>query len=247
MTIAQVETEARGLVDADATSYPAPLLLLRENNAYEQIVGELIALDTNWNFGDSNLTTLPTGLVTLTNSNEVYQLAGNSTSTGVSTTTPLLTFLGASVKTVGGLWQTLQPITLWELYDRGYDPVEFFKTDGLPLYYELREDFLVLYPAPDNGVSVTLSSGLKVFYQRTASVFTSAEVTTGTKVPGFASPYHSLMSYKAALPYALSFKKDRVPMILAEIQRLERGLIEFYSKRNKAERNQITMAPINFR
>lgn len=244
MTIADIQTLARYLVDADTTSLTAAQLLIFTNNAYERVVGKLIAMDKNWNFGDSNYTANPTGLVTMTNSKEDYQLAGNSTSTGVSTATPLLTFLGASVKNIGGIWNPLKHISLWELFESDTDPVEYFKTDGLPQYYEKREDFLVLYPAPDNGVSVTLINGLKVFYDRRASKFTASDTT---KEPGFASPYHSILAYMAAIPYCVSYKKDRVPAYLNEITRLEKELLAFYGARAKDEPKVMTMRGIQFR
>jgi hypothetical protein len=247
MTISDINVLARYLVDADTTSLTAAQLLIFVNNAYEDIAGKLIALDTNWNWGDSNYTSYPTGLKTLTSSTEAYQLTGDYASTGINTTTPLLTFMGASVKDVNGNWQTLEHITQWQIQNEGFDPAEFFETDGLPRFYELREDFLVLYPAPDNGVSVTLTNGLKVFFQRNADLFTSAQVSTGTKVPGFAGPYHQILAYKAALPYALKFKPERVNMIEKKIAELERGLMEFYAKRDKSEQPNITMRPISFR
>jgi hypothetical protein len=247
MNIANINAEIRTLVDADTTSLTDAVLLRRVNDSYEEIVGKLIVQTAGgkWHFGDSNFTALPTGLFTLVNSQEGYQLTGDGT-TGINTTTPLLTFLGASVKTAAGLWSVLQPITLWELLASGTDPVEYFKTDGMPQYYEKREDFLILYPAPDNGVLVTLASGLKVFFQRTAAIFTAAEVTTGTKAPGFASPYHMLLVYKAALPYAVSYKPARVPFFVSEITRLEKDLLEFYSRRGTDERTTMKTKPISF-
>ena len=116
----------------------------------------------------------------------------------------------------------------------------------MPIYYDKQGSSILLYPAPDNGASVTLAAGLKVYFQRTASIFTSAEVTTGTKVPGFASPYHMILAYMAALPYAISYKKDRVPVILNEIRRLEEDLTDHYSRREKDRRKVITTRGISF-
>lgn len=248
MTIADINVLARRLSDSDTVSYTAANLLIDVNNAYEEIVGKLIIATSggNWHFGDSNFTSLPTGLFTLVNSQEGYQLTGNG-ATGINVTTPLIDFLGVSVKDNNGNWNVLKPITLSGLLEQGIDPAEHFDTDGLPQYYEKREDFLVLYPAPDNGVSVTLSSGLKVFFQRSASVFTSAEVTTGTKVPGFASPYHQLLAYKSALVQCSMFKKDRVPMLISEIGRMEKELLEFYCQKGDDIRKIITNAGISFR
>jgi hypothetical protein len=105
---------------------------------------------------------------------------------------------------------------------------------------------ILLYPKPASGV-VTLTLGLRVYFQRTASIFTSAEVTTGTKVPGFVSPFHVLLCYKAALPFAISYKKDRVPLFLNEINRLEKDLETFYSKREKDVRKIFKIGSIKFR
>ena len=246
-TIADINAEARALVDADSTSLTDAVLLRRVNQALTETVGKLIALDETHFWGDSNFTSLPTGLVTMTNSQETYQLSGNQSSTGVDTTNPLLTFKGASVKDNSGNWHTLQPITFWELWGSGVDPAEHFETDGRPQYYEIREDFIVLYPAPDNAVTVTLTSGLKIFYERRPSLYTSGEVTTGTKQPGFSPLYHYLLSYKMALPYALSYKKDRVPMIMSEIQRMEKEMLTLEAQKYGDTRMIATTKPINFR
>ena len=248
MTIADINSTARRLADADTTSWTAANLLIDINSAYEEIAGKLITLTAggDWHFGDSNFTSLPTGLFTLVNSQEAYQLTGNG-STGINTTTPLLNVLGVSVKDNSGKWNVLKPIALWELLEQGVDPAEFFSTDGMPQYYEKREDFLILYPAPDNAVKVTLTSGLKVFFQRTASLFTSGEVSTGTKQPGFASPFHRLLAYKAALVQCSLYKPERVPMLLREIEKLEKDMESFYAKKDVDVDKRITTAPVSFR
>ena len=230
--------------DTDSSSFPIAQKTREINSALEEVEAELIVASAHgWEFGDSNYTSLPTGLKTLTNSQEAYQLSGDQSTTGIDTTNPLLTFKGASVKDINGLWKPLLPIHLSEIFAQGIDPAEYYKTDGLPAYYEKREDFLVLYPAPDNGVSVTLTNGLKVFYDRRASKFTTSDTT---KEPGFASPYHVLLAYKASLPYCSVYKKDRVPGILNEIDRLNKGLFKFYGNRAKDEPKVMRMKGIDF-
>lgn len=239
-------SEINTIADCDNTSYPVVDKTRRVNSALEEIFAFLRTNIRSWPIGDSNFSSLPTGLVTLVNSQEAYQLMGNmvSAGTGVNTTNPLVNLLGASVKNSSGIWQTLQPITLSDIFRQGIDPAEYFKTDGLPLYYEKREDFLVLYPAPDNGVSVTLTNGLKLFYQRTASLFVSTDTT---KVPGIDPAYHILLAYKAALPYCLSYKKDRVPGILREITRLETAMLADYAKKGVETRKGLTMRQTRYR
>jgi|TARA_Y100000310_G_scaffold120477_1_gene119258 hypothetical protein len=217
MHIADINAEARALVDADTTSLTDATLLRRVNAAYEEVIGKLLALDTNWSFGDSNYTSLPTGLSNLTAGTQAYQL-----------TSGWLNIHSVQILDDDGNWKELKPRLLKDL-----EPItEYQETDGEPAEYALREDFLLLFPAPA-AADVTTTNGLKLIVDRTASVYTSGEVTTGTKVPGFASPWHVLLAYKMALPYAQSYKPKRVPFLVNEINRLERGLINHYSKTNK--------------
>ncbi len=234
MNIANINSEARALVEATSTTYTDALLLIRVNNALEDIAALILEADGRWQWDDTNRTDFPIGLTTLVASQADYQLDSSQ-----------IKILGVSVKDVNGNWSKLQHIDADE--DISGDRAEFMKTAGKPLFYDDSGASIVLYPAPDNGATVTLASGLKVYAQRTAELFTSAEVTTGTKVAGFASPFHVLLAYKAALPYAGQYKPERVSFIQNEITRLEKGLKNFYSHRNKDERQKVTVAPISFR
>lgn len=235
-TIADINAEARALCDADSTSYTAADLLRRINYAYEQVIGWILDADGTWQWDDTNYTNLPVGTQTLVNAQKAYSFNDK-----------FLEIESVQVKDVNGNWIILKPIEQRQWSDT--QPLEEdFETDGLPEYYDkVSDDTIKLYPAPDNGVSVTLASGLKVKFRRTADVYTSAQVTTGTKEPGFASPYHVILSYMAALPYCLNYKKDRVPMIEKRIMELKADLITHYTKRSKDETSQMTMGGINFR
>ncbi len=231
-TIADLNAEARALVDADSTSYPAADLLRRVNDAYEESVSIIIGCDGRWQFDDTNFTDFPIGKATLVAGTKDYPFDVTH-----------LEIERVEVLDNSGIWHQLDPLDISQI-DGAIN--EFMKTDGLPQYYDKNGASVVLYPGPANG-SVTLVAGLKVFFQRTAAIFTSAEVTTGTKKPGFASPHHYLISYKAALPYAMAYKKDRVPLLMAEIAKREEKLIEHYSRREKDRRKVMEMGGINAR
>ena len=232
-TITDINLEARILIDADTTSYTAADLLRRINDAYEEVVGIIIGCDGLWQFDDKNFTDFPIGTTTLVNSQNDYAFDS-----------AMLEIERVEVLDSSGNWHLLDPIDKSQI---GEAIDEFHPTDGLPIYYDKQGASIILYPAPDNGVSVTLASGVKVYFQRTASIFTAAEVTTGTKQPGFASPHHYLLSYKAALPYAMSYKKDRVPMLMAEIARREKELIKHYSRRERDRRKMLSMGGVSHR
>ena len=232
MTIADIAQECRDLVDADTTSMTAATFLRRCNTAYEEIIGYILGLDGLWQFDDTNYTDFPIGTTTLISSQQDYTFDSAH-----------LEIEGVSVLDNNGIWHKLTPIDRSQI---GVDPAEFAKEDGLPTYYDKEGRSILLYPSPATA-NVTLASGLKVFFKRTADLFTSAQVTTGTKQPGFASPYHVVLSYMAALPYALSYKKDRVAGIQAKIIELKKGLSQHYGRRELDRRKGFSMAGISHR
>lgn len=214
--IADIMAEARELVDADSTKYPDVSLLRRINAAYEEIAGDLIALDKSWKFDDSRYTDLPIGVGSLVSGQRSY--AFNSS---------LLTIDRVEVIDKDGNTYKLEPILEDEL--GALD--EFEKTNGIPKYYSKKYNSIFIYPAASSA-KFNFSNDLLIHYRRTASVFTAGDISAGTAEPGFASPYHYLLSYKAALPFAISYKKDRVPLILNEINRMREGLIALASVRD---------------
>lgn len=233
MTITDIYAEIRSLCDADSTSYPDAVILRRVNASYEHRVGQIIGLDGTWQFDDSNYTTLPIGTQDLVASQQDY-----------SFDTRFLAIERVQVKDANGIWQMVDPIDKSQLLDIALD--EYQKTPGIPNEYDKNGESIFLYPSPSASY-VTLSGGLKVFFQRTASVFTSGEVSTGTKTPGFASPFHILLAYDASIPYCMSYKKDRVALFEKKAMELEKDLLNFYARREKDVRKQLTMKPIAFR
>jgi len=232
MTITDINAEARALCDANSVSYTDADLLRRVNAAYEEIIGKIIGSDRTWQFGDSNYSSLPTGLQNLVADQQPYPFDSAQ-----------LNIIRVEVKDANGIWHTLNPID-WSGID--FALPEYQKVSGLPLEYAKRENFLLLFPAAAAD-KVTLSNGLKVYFQRTADLFTSGQVSTGTKTPGFASPFHVLLAYKAAIPYCMSFKKDRVAPLTAKVIEIERDLLAFYSRRERDVPPVMTTKPIRFR
>ena len=234
MTIANLQTYIRYLTNTDSTSLTDANLLIFINQEYERIVGNLIKETAGaiWQFGDANYTAFPTYTLDMTNSTPEYQID--------SLTTPL-TIMGVEVLDNSGNWHPLKPISLQHIRETGIALSEYYETDGIPQEYEKRENMIVLYPAPDNGVSVTLTAGLRIYFLRTADIYTSAQVTTGTKVPGFPSPWHDALAYAVAHIVALA---NGFPTIAAFMQirdKKEKELLSFISRRNQDDRPIMTM------
>jgi len=229
MNIADINTLSRFLTNTDTVSLTDANLLILVNQSYERIVGKLITVTSggDWPFGDSNYSAFPTYTMDLVNSQAEYDID--------DLTTPL-NILGVEVLDVGGSYQPVTSITLRKIREMGFSQSEYFKDDGFPLEYEKRENILVLYPAPDNGVTVTLAAGLKIFFLRTADIFTSVEVTDGTKVPGFPSPWHDILAYESAYHYAIANGLSSSNFIKAELDRKEKEFFDFIAERNQDTR-----------
>lgn len=218
MTIADIYSEIRKLCDTDSTGYVDADILRRLNAAYEQTVGDLIAADGPWDFDDTNYTDLPIATITMVASQQDYSFS-----------TSQLDIQRVEVLTNTNIWQPLHPIDKSQIH---FALTEYQKTAGLPYEYDKQGGSIFLYPAP-SATYTTLASGLKVYFKRSASTFTQGDVTTGTIQPGFASPYHILLAYMVALPYCMSYKKDRVALYQSEVARLHTAMIQFYAHREE--------------
>lgn len=225
------------LCDSDDTSYPRLAKTAEVNDALEKVVGWLINADGTAQFDDTNYTDFPIGTYTLVNSQAKYSFNNK-----------FLQMISVKIMDVNSNYGIIKPIDQSE-YSNINPLEEAYETDGLPLYYDkLSDDTIKLFPAPDNGVSVTLASGLKIYFKRTAKLFTAVATTVAdTTVPGFASPWHEILAYMASVPYCSTYKKDRVAGYKVDIADMKEELITHYSRREKDKRKKITLRGINFR
>jgi hypothetical protein len=210
-TITDIFAEARALVDATSTSLTDATLLRRVNQAGNELIAKLLILSKKLKFDDYNQTDLPIGVGTLTDNRQDYALENT-----------LLIIDRIEIKDINGDWHKISPINE---NDIECSLAEYESVPGMPKEYARRANSLFFYPAP-TSTAVTLASGLKIYYQRGFVDFTTEDVSAGTKEPGFSPSYHFYLSYKSALPYADSYKKDRVNFIMSEIQRMEREMFD---------------------
>lgn len=218
------------LCDTDTTSYPLASKVRRINSAYEELIGEIINSDGTWEWDDTNHTDLPVGTADLVNAQESYTFASE-----------YLEIRQVKVKDASGNWQVLRPIDYRDFKDTAIE--ESFATTGMPQYYDIIGDTIKLYPAPATA-SVTTTAGLKIHFTRTADLFTTADTTQS---PGLPSTHHVILAYMAAIPYCMTYKKDRVPLYQQKVQDMKRTLLLHYGRREKDVPKIMEMAPAYFR
>lgn len=214
-------------VTASYSSYALADITRNINNAYLDTVAKIWNAAAGWQFDDSNQTSLPVGYTTMVHNQQDYELP--STAQRIAR---------VEVRDAGGNFQLLKQI---DIHDINWEAMsEFRNGSGMPEYYDLVGRSIMLYPTPASG-SVTLASGIAVYVDREPTLFTTASTTAE---PGFASPFHKILSYAAAIDFVQD--KATQDRLVAMKARLEAGLTQFYSKRNIERKAAIRIKKNNY-
>jgi len=203
-----------------STSATYPILDKRRNilAAYNDVSRMIWEVAYGWQYDDSNRTDLPIAVTDLVDGQADYGLPTNAQR-----------IERVEVMNSQGDYQKLRNVDTRDI-SIGID--EFEGTNGMPQYYDMIGRSIMLYPTPASG-DVTLTSGLQIVVSRDVSAFASAS----TAEPGFARPFHRILSLGAAIDFVRdpSERKRFVEMR----DRLERGLVRFYSKREEEGKTRI--------
>ncbi len=198
------------------------------NQALDKVTTKVLQSDNTWEFDDSSATDLPIGVTDLLPNQQDYSLAVTH-----------LKILGVSIKDQSGLWIKLEQISPDDMGNQ--DRSEFMKIAGSPIFYDVIGNSVFLYPKPASA-NVTLSGGLKVYFQRQLAYFTTSDTT---KIAGFPAIFHRLIVLWASYFYCQAGSISKISQIAQEIQVLEREMEQYYSKRNKERKPRLTMARVH--
>jgi len=194
------------------------------NRWLDRVVSLILQADNRWEWDDTNHTDLPIATTTLVHNQQDYEITGAA----------FLKIIRVEVKNSSGDFKQLTPISQQD--KRGIALSEYQKTAGMPKEYDKLGNSIFLYPKPSSS-NVTLSAGLKIYFQRTVDYFTTSDAT---QEPGFASPYHRILSVGAAKDYCVANTlQSRIAILDAEIAKLEAGILEFYSSRDRDDRPRL--------
>ena len=211
MNISNLKSDTHFLCGSTSGTYPDADLVRNLNIAYQDVARTIWSSAGGWQFDDSNSTTLPIAKTTMVHNQQDYTLP--------STTQRVEEVV---VKDSSGQWTKLRP---FDIHDTTIAPEEYMDSTGLPLYYDLVGRSIMLYPTPSSGYC-TLASGLGVYVSRDVTEFAT---TATTSTPGFATPFHRILSYAAAIDFSQDSNQRQA--LIAQKDRLEKGLINFYKDR----------------
>jgi len=112
---------------------------------------------------------------------------------------------------------------------------EYYETPGMPRYYDIFGNSVMLYPKPDTGV-VTATKGLKIYLSRDISAPSNPGAYRNISTqPGFQITFHPYLAYGVALDYGVSknYPQDKIALLKTALQEYEIQLSDYYSKRDR--------------
>ena len=204
MNVSALKAETRFFCGATSATYLNIDLMRNVNQEYHRVATLIWDSDSTWNYDDSNNT----------DSNKATRTIANLSASYLVPTTAIR-IEGVEIKDNGGNWTKLKPITYHELPT---SPESYFTGSGLPIQYMLEGNEIRLFPPPGTGY-VTMSSGMAV---RLSRAVTELGVDAVSTTPGFATPYHRMLSFAAAIDFMQDAKQKQ--FLLLQRDRLEKGL-----------------------
>jgi len=211
-----------GLSTSDTTSYPIDPDFTQSFNAwYRKAVYLIWKVSRTWEFDDSNFTTLPIATSTMVAGQKDYSLPS--------------TALDVQRVEVMNDEEDFVPVKQIDKSDvKGQSMSEFYKEDGMPQYYDVVGNSIMLYPSPA-AEDTTLASGLKLYLARDINPMTIEDTT---QQPGILVLFHAYMAYGSALDYAISknMNQQRVNNLRAEIKLEGEKIKDYYANRNRGRK-----------
>lgn len=218
-----------GKIATDTTSY-STTDWVRSSKIYCRKVGYSIWRNASgWEFNDSNYVAttnnLPFALKDLVAAQQDYTIPTN-----------VLGVQRAEVLRSDGRYVLLNRMTKEEV--REHSMSEYYSTDGLPKYYEVRGNYVSLYPAPAAG-NVTTTAGLKLYVSRDV---TTPTMTTGggahrtiLEEPGFHIDFHPYIAVGCAIDYGVSknYVKEKMDNLKASLKEYQENIENYYSQRDR--------------
>lgn len=223
MTITDIKNDVYFLAGTTSAAYPNADLIRNVNQHYQDVARVIWENADGWQYDDSNNTTLPVAIADLIHNQQDYSLP--------STCQRLER---VEIKDSSGNYQKLLQLDIYDITNIAMS--EYHETPGMPLRYDLIGRSLMFYPTPSSAYA-TMTSGLKVWFDRDVTEFAT---TASSETPGFATPFHRILSYATALDFVQDEKQRQ--FLILQRSRLEQGLVRFYSKRNVERRSAIRPA-----
>ncbi len=212
---------------ASFVDYPITDRTAHVNNALEETVTEILDSQDGWDWDDTNNTDYPIATTNLVANQQDYSFPASL---------KILKIKRVEVCFDGVNWKVAQPfdISQRQLATDTTSISNDFST--LSPFYDPQANSVFLYPIPATNVT----GGLKVWFSREPSLFITTDTT---KIPGIDTPWHSRLSMKASLKYAVA---KNLPHLINTLKPLldeqEMKMRVYYGSKEKDRKYQFTSA-----
>lgn len=212
--------QVRAMMRVDSTQWPTSRIVNSCNNYLDTITGYAIGADRRFQWDDTNHTKLPIGTTDLVANQSDYSFLTDEQNNKIINLTRI------DILDENGVYRQLETIDQKEI---GGALDEFNKEANLPVYYDkIADNIIRLYPKPIASVT----SGLKFYFQRTASYFASTDTT---KEPGVSPLLHRGFVIAAAYDGALTLGLQNLNALGIEFQKEEQKMKDYFAIRNTDE------------
>lgn len=217
--------QVRDMMRVDSTQWPTSRIVNSCNNWLDTVTGYSIGADKLFQWDDTNHTKLPIGTTNLiANQSEYSFLTDEQGNT-------ILTLTRIDILDADGKYRQLKTIDQSEI-DEALD--EALIPAGVVTHYDkIADNIIRLYPKP----SVSVTAGLKFYFQRTASYFTAADTI---KNPGVSPLLHRGFVIAAAYDGALTLGLDNLQPLSVERQMEEKKMMTAFAGRNNDQKRRMT-------
>jgi hypothetical protein len=200
------------------------------NNWLDTITGYAIGADRRFQWDDSNHTKLPIGTTNLVANQSDYSFLtdeqGNS----------IMNLNRIDLLDEYGNYRKLIP------FDEANVEIaldEIYKDTGTPEYYDkIADNIIRLYPTP----AVSVTSGIKFYFQRTGSYFTASDTT---KEPGVSPLLHRGFVIASAYDCALTLGLQNLQPLSVELAKEELKMKQYFAIRNTDDVAILTAPSVN--
>lgn len=205
--------------NTDVNQFPLKDITRYINEAYSRVANIIIQADGRMQWDDKNHTDQPIATFDLVANQLSYEIF-------VAAPTALQDWLMLDrfeIKDSAGSWILLNQI---DKRNKLQALAEYQKTSGTPNEFDLSGSEIYLYPP----TSYSSTGGGKIYFNRAPSYFASTDTT---KVPGFATIFHPYLSIYASHQWNGIKKSDY--SLQPIVEKMEKEIAKYYSKRNKSE------------
>ncbi len=230
MTIGNISSLITFLTNADTTAYTNANRLLNINDHLNRIQTTILRSQDEWDFDDKNNTDLPILTADIVANQQYYTLP-----------TGMIDMKRLEMSFDGVTFYKAMPLDINERQTDTSNLSDF--SQNQPYYDMVSSDTFTLYPIPTANVT----GGLKIWVSRTPVEFTSAELTTGTKEPGFESLFHQMLAYGSAMDFCMARGLPQYSTIKSAYDEMSQSLSNHYGDKQEDRLMSIRSNPVNYK